>query len=69
MYGLKPDNSSSASDPLESGKEEVEVSLEGKTLGEALRTLDFYAVTGSCLVWALNATGLFFHLTRMIPHK
>mmetsp|Transcript_13003 Transcript_13003/g.24620 ORF Transcript_13003/g.24620 Transcript_13003/m.24620 type:complete len:477 (+) Transcript_13003:104-1534(+) len=69
MYGLKPDNSSSASDPLESGKEKVEASLEGKTLGEALRTLDFYAVTGSCLVWALNATGLFFHLTRMIPHN
>ncbi len=40
--------------------------LEGKTLGEALRTFDFYAVTGSCFIWAFNATGIFFHLIAII---
>ena len=40
--------------------------LEGKTLGEAMRTLDFWAATGSCFTWAFIATGMFFHLIMIV---
>jgi len=63
MYSLRADAARGASgDDDAADRPSKERELEGKTLREALRTLDFYAVTLGCSVWAFNATGVFFHL-------
>ena len=73
LYGLLPD-AGGAEDPLQGSSKGGEggqamaakAEVEGKTLREALRTVEFYAVTGSCSIWAFTATGNFFHLISII---
>ena len=67
-FGLLPDSQrltkNTSTDDREEPKKQPEV--EGKTLSEALRTLDFWAATTACGMWAFNATGAFFHLISII---
>ena len=68
LYGLKPDAAKVVeSERAQGGRPKSDVgSVEGKTLKEALRTIDFYAATLGGFVWAFNATGVFFHMVSIV---
>ena len=55
-----------APSPSPSPSPSAEAGLEGASLGEAMRTLDFYAVIIGGFSWAFTATGMFFHIVPLV---